>query len=236
MKMFTRIKTFFYYDLHRTVGDNRPSYSFDISCQGAVPEAIVAFLDSESCEDAVRNATTASPEYKGSKNLDDEKYDPGQLAMEKTYYWRIDEVEGQNPQKGNVWPFTTADYLVVDDWESYNDIDPPSPASNTIFAYWMDGWANPNVNGALIGYDPPQPSYVELTVVHGGRQSMPYVYNIDGKYAEASLTLSSPRNWTASDVKTLTIWFHGDLVNDPAPIYVTISNTTGTPVTVTHGA
>ena len=185
-------------------------------------------------EDAVRNATTASPEYKGSKNLDDEKYDPGQFAMEKTYYWRIDEVEGQNTQKGNVWTFTTADYLVVDDWESYNDIDPPSPASNTIFAYWMDGWANPNVNGALIGYDPPQPSYVELTEVHGGRQSMPYVYDITGKYAEASLTLSSPRNWTASDVKTLTIWFHGNLVNDPAPIYVTIANTTGTPVTVTH--
>jgi hypothetical protein len=185
-------------------------------------------------EDAVRNATTSSPEYKGSKNLDDEKYDPGQLAMETTYYWRIDEIEGQNTQKGNVWTFTTADYLVVDDWEFYNDIDPPSPASNTIFAYWMDGYTNPNVNGALIGYDPPQPSYVELNVVHGGKQSMPYIYDIDGKYAEASLTLSSPRNWTASDVKTLTIWFHGDLVNDPAPIYVTIANTTGTPVTVTY--
>ena len=185
-------------------------------------------------EDVVRNATTTSTEYKGSKNLDDEKYDPGQLEMGMTYYWRIDEVDGQNVQKGNVWEFTTADYLVVDDWESYNDIDPPSPASNTIFAYWMDGYTNPNVNGALIGYDPPQPSYVELTVVHGGRQSMPYVYNIDGKYAEASLTLSSPRNWTASDVKTLTIWFHGNLVNDPAPIYVTIANTMGTPVTVTY--
>jgi hypothetical protein len=185
-------------------------------------------------EDAVRNATTTSPEYKGSKNLDNEKYDPGQLAMDTTYYWRIDEVEGSNTQKGNVWTFTTADYLVVDDWEAYNDIDPPSPASNTIFAYWMDGWSNPNVNGALIGYDPPQPSYTELTVVHGGRQSMPYEYDIDGKYAEASLTLISPRNWTASDVKTLTIWFHGNLVNDAAPIYVTIANTTGTPVTVTH--
>jgi hypothetical protein len=185
-------------------------------------------------EDAVRNATTSSTEYKGPKNLDDEKYDPGQLAMDTTYYWRIDEIEGQNTQKGNVWTFTTADYLVVDDWESYNDIDPPSPASNTIFAYWMDGYTNPNVNGALIGYDPPQPSYVELNVVHGGRQSMPYDYDIDGKYAEASLTLSSPRNWTASDVKTLTIWFHGDLVNDPAPIYVTIANTAGTPVTVTY--
>lgn len=52
----TRIKTLFGYDLDRTVDDIRPSYSFDISCQGTVPEAIVAFLDSESYEDAVRNA------------------------------------------------------------------------------------------------------------------------------------------------------------------------------------
>ena len=185
-------------------------------------------------EDAVRNATTASPEYKGSKNLDDEKYDPGQLAMEKTYYWRIDEVEGQNTQKGNVWTFTTADYLVVDDWESYNDIDPPSPASNRIFEYWMDGYLTPNVNGALVGYDPPQPSYTELTVVHGGRQSMPYSYDITGKYAEATLTLVAPRDWTQDEVGMLTIWFHGDIVNDPAPIYVAIANVSGTPAVITY--
>jgi hypothetical protein len=185
-------------------------------------------------KDAVRNATTASPEYKGSKDLDDEKYNPGQLELNTTYYWRIDEVDGQNTQKGNVWAFNTADYLVVDDWESYNDIDPPSPASNTIFAYWMDGYLTPTDNGALIGYDPPLPSYTELTVVHGGRHSMPYSYDINGKYAEASLTLDSPRDWTASDVKTLTIWFHGNLINDPAPIYVAIANTTGTPAVVTY--
>lgn len=46
----------FGYDLHRTVEEIRPSYSFDISCQGTVPEAIIAFLDSDSHEDAVRNA------------------------------------------------------------------------------------------------------------------------------------------------------------------------------------
>ena len=46
----------FGYDLNRTVDEIRPGYSFDVSCQGSVPEAIIAFLDSVSYEDAVRNA------------------------------------------------------------------------------------------------------------------------------------------------------------------------------------
>lgn len=46
----------FGYDLNRTVDDIRPGYSFDVSCQGTVPQAIIAFLDAESYEDAVRNA------------------------------------------------------------------------------------------------------------------------------------------------------------------------------------
>jgi ADP-ribosylglycohydrolase len=50
------IKTRFNYDLDRTVDGIRPSYSFDESCQGTAPEAIIAFLDSTSYEDALRNA------------------------------------------------------------------------------------------------------------------------------------------------------------------------------------
>jgi ADP-ribosylglycohydrolase len=46
----------FGYNMRRTVDDIRPTYAFDISCQGTVPEAIIAFLDSRSYEDAVRNA------------------------------------------------------------------------------------------------------------------------------------------------------------------------------------
>ena len=46
----------FGYDLDRTVEDIRPSNEFDVSCQGTVPEAIIAFLDSDSYEDAIRNA------------------------------------------------------------------------------------------------------------------------------------------------------------------------------------
>ena len=51
-----RIMQQFGYDLNRSVSDIRPLYSFDVSCQGTVPESIVAFLDSDSYEDAVRNA------------------------------------------------------------------------------------------------------------------------------------------------------------------------------------
>lgn len=48
----------FGYDLHRTVDGIRPGYAFDVSCQGTVPEAIIAFLDSTSFEDAIRNAVS----------------------------------------------------------------------------------------------------------------------------------------------------------------------------------
>ena len=45
-----------YYELNTTVDDLRPIYQFDESCQGTVPYAIQAFLESESFEDAIRNA------------------------------------------------------------------------------------------------------------------------------------------------------------------------------------
>lgn len=51
-----RIARRFAYNLNRRLEDIRPAYGFDISCQGTVPEAIIAFLDSHSYEDAVRNA------------------------------------------------------------------------------------------------------------------------------------------------------------------------------------
>ena len=48
----------FGYDLSRTCDSIRPGYRFDVSCQGSVPEAIIAFLDSKDFEDAVRNAVS----------------------------------------------------------------------------------------------------------------------------------------------------------------------------------
>jgi ADP-ribosylglycohydrolase len=53
-----RISVDFSYDLDRTVEKIRPGYNFDVSCQGSVPEAIIAFLDSTDYTDAVRKAVS----------------------------------------------------------------------------------------------------------------------------------------------------------------------------------
>lgn len=51
-----RISGMFDYNLDRSIDEIRHSYEFEISCQKSVPESIIAFLDSVSWEDAVRNA------------------------------------------------------------------------------------------------------------------------------------------------------------------------------------
>ena len=48
----------FGYDLDRTCDEIRPGYSFDVSCQGTVPEAVIAFLEAENFEDNLRTAVS----------------------------------------------------------------------------------------------------------------------------------------------------------------------------------
>lgn len=46
----------FGYDLSCTIDEIKPTYKFDVTCQGSVPESIIAFLDSTDYESAIRNA------------------------------------------------------------------------------------------------------------------------------------------------------------------------------------
>jgi hypothetical protein len=172
----------------------------------------------------------ASLELKGSGNLGSESYEPGQLEWNATYYWRIDEANNVNPDSpwtGNVWSFKTANFLVVDDFESYNDLDPADPDSNRIFNAWLDGYDDPT-NGSLVGYD--NPPFAEQTIVHSGNQSMPLYYDNSVGYSEATLTLTYPRDWTENGVSTLTIWFRGDLDNAAETLYVVLDGS----AVVTH--
>lgn len=50
------IEDSFNYNLNRTLDEIRPGYSFHVSCQESVPEAMIAFLESDSVEDAIRKA------------------------------------------------------------------------------------------------------------------------------------------------------------------------------------
>ena len=56
MDMQSYIETTFGYDLSRRLDDIRPVYKYNETCQGSVPEAIIAFLESTDFEDAIRNA------------------------------------------------------------------------------------------------------------------------------------------------------------------------------------
>jgi hypothetical protein len=167
---------------------------------------------------AVAAATTADVEtYRGSQTREENRWAPGALEWNRTYYWRVDEVnaaEADSPWKGPVWSFTTANVLVIDDFESYTD-DP----CNRIFEIWWDSWGctcpppgNPSSGGgsSTVGYiDPP---YAERTIVHGGRQSMPLWYNTADAphYSETDRRwYDPPQNWTVNDMNTLSLWVRG---------------------------
>jgi hypothetical protein len=169
-------------------------------------------------------ADAASLELKGSGNLGAESFEPGQLEWDTTYYWRIDEANNANansPWTGPLWSFTTANFLIVDDFESYNDLDPADPESNRIFNVWLDGFDNPAVNGSVVGHE--NPPFAEQTIVHSGLQSMPMAYdNAVGK-SEATLTLTSNRDWTVNGVNRLTVWFRGDSGNTAETLYVALN-------------
>jgi len=177
-------------------------------------------------KDAVKNADTSSPEYKGSGNLGSESYDPGQLEWDTTYYWRIDEANNANadsPWTGPLWSLTTANFLIIDDFESYNDLNEDEPGSNRIYLAWVDGFDNPTINGSVVGH--ANPPFAEQTIVHSGNQSMPMTYdNAVGK-SEATLTLTSNRDWTVNGVNTLTIWYRGSSSNAAEPLYVVLNGT-----------
>lgn len=57
-KIRAEIESRFDYDLHRKLDQIRPIYRFDETCHGTVPEALIAFLESTSFEDAIRNAVS----------------------------------------------------------------------------------------------------------------------------------------------------------------------------------
>jgi hypothetical protein len=137
------------------------------------------------------------------------------------YYWRIDQYNTDGTtSEGRVWSFAVADYLIVDDIESYNDLEEGDLASNRVYLAWIDGYGT-TANGSVIGsLDPP---FVNRSDVHSGTQSMPYSYDNNFKTSEATLTLSSLRDWTTEGVGILSLWFKGESLNTPEPMYVALN-------------
>ncbi len=158
--------------------------------------------------DVVKNADTSDTTgvYRGRQN--GTSFTPAE-ALEwgaGPFYWRIDENNTDGTvTKGRLWSFTVADFVLVDDFESYTDND---AATEAIWQSWVDGFGIPT-NGAQVGY--LLPPYAEQTIVNGGSQSMPLGYNNRAgvSNSEAVLSLTAPRDWTRHGVGVLSLWFRG---------------------------
>jgi hypothetical protein len=177
--------------------------------------------DLEAVTDA--NTTVTFDVYKGNQPLADTNFAvPSQLELDRTYYWRIDEVNEANecsPWTGRVWRFKVANYLIVDDFESYGLLSSP------VYDTWLSGtryvpyppwyiYVNGSITSLAVSYaQPPDP-------VHRGKQALILDYLNDGwegkvrYYSETECGFDPPQDWTEADVKVLTLFFYGDPNND----------------------
>jgi len=139
---------------------------------------------------------------------------PDTLDFGQTYYWRIDEVaaNGTTVFRGRPSSFTIADFILIDDFESYNAFD------NEIWVTWHDGlgfgsanggpFSAGNGTGSVVG-DEATASTTEETTVNSGTQAMPLQYNNNKpgflSYSEVTMKLDSMRDWTRHGVKALSL-------------------------------
>jgi len=192
-------------------------------------------------KDAIDDAdTTTADVYRGRHAATSYSPTEGVEWGGGPYYWRIDEVRSDGAiTKGRIWNFTVADFILIDDFESYNAVD------NEIWYAWHDGlgagaigtpdYLPGNGTGSAVG-DESTPSFTEETIVHGGRQSMPLAYDNNkqgfAKYSEAEKTLTKARDWTEEGVANLSLWFRGY----PASVGSFVEGPTGTYTMTGSGA
>jgi len=160
------------------------------------------------------------------------RFTPHAMEYGQVYYWRVNEVnEAATPSlwEGDVWSFSTQEYVIVDDFESYTNNSP-----KRLFQTWIDGLGfspddsfpqghSGNGTGAVVGYDPMQGDVAERTIVKSGRQSMPVAYdNTNVATSEAQCTFPA-QDWTTHGIKSLSLYFYGDPGNT-GQLYLKINN------------
>ncbi len=189
---------------------------------------------------AAADASDTSGVYRG--RLGATSYTPAEgIEWGQGYFWRVDEINTDGSiTAGRVWSFAVADYLIVDDFESYTNESP-----NRVFQAWIDGLgfspddyfpdgSSGNGTGSAVGHDVwslESPHYndtiMETDDVYSGRQAMPLYYdNSATPYkSEATRTWVASQDWTFNDVNTLVVHLRGAPVDflQTAPDAITMS-------------
>lgn len=143
-----------------------------------------------------------------------------------TYFWRVDEVDDSNGQVwvGDVWQFKVAEYILVDDMESYNT------SLSKITVKWVGGGA---ISGSTISLEAGTKN-----CRYWAGQAMRFDYKNDGlpyKFSQARVSvakLMTSRDWTAGGVEILTLWFRGVTSNAADQLYIKIGDGTNEAVQI----
>jgi hypothetical protein len=187
----------------------------------AVQHDVYLGTDVDAVEDADASDTTGI--YRG-RQAGTTYTPPEGVEWGQTYYWRVDEVKADGTvSRGYVWSFAIADYLIVEDFEDYNDYSP-----DEVWNTWLDGYMDPT-NGSTAGYPDPDfvigEHYLENIIVHDGQWSMPLFYdNSSAGISEVTRTFSSPdTDWTREGVGVLTLFYYGDMTNNAQQMYVALN-------------
>jgi hypothetical protein len=152
------------------------------------------------------------------------------LALAKTYYWRVDEVnnaEAYPVWDGPTWSFSTAQSIIIDNFEvGYGNTE-----VNFVWAIWKDGVEVPANGGSEIGkgIDPPGLSTVNRI---GNGHSLTVTFDNTGANTYSQVTAQSvdlpikTTDWSIGSPSTLTIWFRGDpnTIAGDSELYCTIGS------------
>ena len=136
-------------------------------------------------------------------------FDPGILELNKTYYWRVDELNSANsndPCTGDIWKFTTTNCFVIDDFESYRYLD--------MSLSWIHS-----------GY-----GYIRISENSGSvrkcQRAMTFYYASSGNiFSEATRYYDTPQDWSSLNAGFLEISFQGVSGNyTDTQMYITVSD------------
>jgi len=144
---------------------------------GAMDVSVETILGWRAGREAVTHDVYLGTDPEGlalADSVTETSYAPGDLEFGATYFWKINEVNEADEisvWEGDTWNFSTQEYAVIDDFESYDD------DANRIYDTWIDGFGV-DENGSQVGY--LEAPFAEQTTVNSGRQSMPLSYDNTG--------------------------------------------------------
>jgi len=182
----------------------------------AAEHDIYVGTDSVTVEDA--DTLDTAGVYRGRQQVNEYAL-PEDVLPGQTFYWRIDEVDADGViTKGDLWSFSVADYLVIDDMET----------TEPMWNIWWDGWGDPN-NGAEVWF--PESNIA----LHGGEQCMYLIYNnTSAPVSQVVRVWESPQDWTRNSAETLSLWVHGDADNTPEPLQIMLGDSAENVAVVVH--